>query len=126
MEERLEWVLLGSHLVEVSDLVGIIVTALRILITIRPGYSWLSNQYGLSIDNVLAFELVLPTGEVETITETSNADLWFALRVRVSTSLYNGLQTKINYRVATTTLQVVFSKSSIFFLMILISLGNRN
>ena len=115
MEERLEWVLLGSHLVEVSDLAGIIVTALRILITIRPGYSWLSNQYGLSIDNVLAFELVLPTGEVETITETSNADLWFALRVRVSTSLYNGLQTKINYRVATTTLQVAFSESSTFF-----------
>ena len=87
MEERLEWVLLGSHLVEVSDPVGIIVTALRILTIILPGYSWLSNQYGLSIDNVLAFELVLPTGEVEIITETSNADLWFALRVRVFISM---------------------------------------
>ena len=116
VEERLEWVLLGSHLVEVSDPVGIIVTALRILTIILPGYSWLSNQYGLSIDNVLAFELVLPTGEVETITETSNADLWFALRVRIYISLCNVLLTEIkNCRVATTTLQVVFSKSSIFF-----------
>ena len=117
MEERLEWVLLGSHLVEVSDPVGFIITSLRLTPPPLLGYSWLSNQYGLSIDNVLAFELVLPTGEVETITETSNADLWFALRVRISinsTCIMNyGLI--LNCRVATTTLQVVFLESSTFF-----------
>ena len=47
------------------------------------GYSWLSNQYGLTIDNVVAYELVLPSGVVTTVTETSNPDLWFGLRVSI-------------------------------------------
>ena len=54
-----------------------------------PGYSWLSNQYGLSLDNVVAMELVLPTGEIKTVTETSNPDLWFALRVRICINSYS-------------------------------------
>jgi hypothetical protein len=40
----------------------------------------MSNQYGLSIDNMAAYELVLPNGTITTVTE-SNEDLWFALRV---------------------------------------------
>ena len=58
------------------------------LITLLPGYSYLSNQHGLSLDNVVAMELVLPTGQVKTVTETSNPDLWFALRVRICTNSY--------------------------------------
>jgi FAD/FMN-containing dehydrogenase len=46
-----------------------------------PGYSWKSNQYGLTIDTVAAFELVLPNGTVKKVTE-KDEDLWFALRVR--------------------------------------------
>lgn len=46
------------------------------------GYSWLTNQYGLSSDNVVAFELVLPTGQVKSVSQASNPDLFFALRVR--------------------------------------------
>ena len=42
----------------------------------------MSNQYGLTIDNMAAFELVLPNGTVTNVTE-SNEDLWFALRVSV-------------------------------------------
>jgi FAD/FMN-containing dehydrogenase len=45
------------------------------------GYSWKSNQYGLTIDTVAAFELVLPNGTVKKVTE-KDEDLWFALRVR--------------------------------------------
>ena len=45
------------------------------------GYSWKTNQYGLTIDTVTAFELVLPNGTVKTVTEKED-DLWFALRVR--------------------------------------------
>jgi hypothetical protein len=45
------------------------------------GYSWKTNQYGLTIDTVTEFELVLPNGTVKTVTE-KDEDLWFALRVR--------------------------------------------
>ena len=45
------------------------------------GYSWKTNQYGLTIDTVTAFELVLPDGRVKVVTE-KDKDLWFALRVR--------------------------------------------
>lgn len=43
------------------------------------GYSWKTNQYGLTIDTVTAFELVLPNGHVKKVTE-KDEDLWFALR----------------------------------------------
>ncbi|KAF5337661.1 hypothetical protein D9758_012993 [Tetrapyrgos nigripes] len=48
--------------------------------TLGGGYSWLSNQYGLTLDNVVAFELVKPDGTVATITDDSDADLFWALR----------------------------------------------
>ncbi|KAG9080807.1 hypothetical protein FRC06_006138 [Ceratobasidium sp. 370] len=44
------------------------------------GYSWLSNQYGLAIDNVAAFEVVLPNGTITTTTESTNPDLFFGLK----------------------------------------------
>ena len=44
------------------------------------GYSWKTNQYGLTIDTVTAFELVLPNGHLRTVTE-KDEDLWFALKV---------------------------------------------
>ena len=40
----------------------------------------MSNQRGLTIDTVRAFELVLPNGTVTNVTE-SNADLFWALKV---------------------------------------------
>jgi len=43
------------------------------------GYSWKTNQFGLTIDTVTAFELVLPNGHVKKVTE-KDEDLWFALR----------------------------------------------
>lgn len=53
------------------------------------GYSWKTNRYGLAIDNVQSFELVLPNGTLTTVTSTSNADLFFGLRVRVTYQLYS-------------------------------------
>jgi FAD/FMN-containing dehydrogenase len=50
------------------------------------GYSWKTNQYGLTIDTVTAFELVLPNGYVKKVTE-EDEDLWFALRVRAKQCL---------------------------------------
>ncbi|KAG8724004.1 hypothetical protein FRC09_000812 [Ceratobasidium sp. 395] len=48
--------------------------------TLGGGYSWLSNQYGLTIDTVVAFQVVLPNGTVTTATNTTNPDLFFGLK----------------------------------------------
>ncbi|KAI9437956.1 FAD-binding domain-containing protein, partial [Lactarius indigo] len=48
-------------------------------LTLGGGYSFRSSDYGLSIDNTVAFELVLPNGTVTAVT-AENHDLWFALR----------------------------------------------
>ncbi len=44
------------------------------------GYSFLSSQYGLTVDNVAGYELVLPNGTIVDVTSEDD-DLWFALRV---------------------------------------------
>jgi len=48
--------------------------------TLGGGYSWVTNQVGLSCDTVVEFEVALPTGKVVTATNTSNADLFFGLK----------------------------------------------
>ncbi|KAG6333932.1 hypothetical protein ID866_5154 [Astraeus odoratus] len=48
--------------------------------TLGGGYSWLTNQYGLTIDNVEAYELVLPNGTIASVTQSSYSDLFFALK----------------------------------------------
>ena len=47
---------------------------------LTSGYSWLTNQYGLTIDNIVAFELVLPDGSVVVVNDCT-PDLFFALKV---------------------------------------------
>ena len=44
------------------------------------GYSFMSNEYGLSLDNVAGYELVLPNGTAINVT-SKDEDLWFGLRV---------------------------------------------
>ncbi|KAG2068762.1 FAD-binding domain-containing protein [Suillus decipiens] len=44
------------------------------------GYSYLSNEYGLSVDNIVSFELVMPNGTVTNITSSSSPDLFYGLR----------------------------------------------
>lgn len=46
------------------------------------GYSWKTNQYGLTVDTLTAFELVKPDGTVANVTQDSDSDLFFALKVR--------------------------------------------
>ncbi|KAK0184507.1 hypothetical protein F5146DRAFT_1170401 [Armillaria mellea] len=48
--------------------------------TLGGGYSYLSNQYGLAIDNVVTYELVAPNATVVTVTEESDPDLFFSLK----------------------------------------------
>ncbi|KAF9245769.1 FAD-binding domain-containing protein [Melanogaster broomeanus] len=44
------------------------------------GYSYLTNQYGLTIDTVETYELVTPDGNVKNVSKESDADLFFGLR----------------------------------------------
>ncbi|TDL26136.1 FAD-binding domain-containing protein [Rickenella mellea] len=44
------------------------------------GFNWKTNQVGLTIDTVVALEIVLPSGELAHVTNTKNADLFFALK----------------------------------------------
>ena len=44
------------------------------------GYSFKTSQYGLAVDNVARFELVLPNGTITSVT-SKDEDLWFGLRV---------------------------------------------
>ena len=46
----------------------------------HEGYSWKSSQYGLAVDNIVGYELVLPNGTIMSVT-SNDADLWFGLRV---------------------------------------------
>ncbi|KAH9013689.1 FAD-binding domain-containing protein [Lactarius hengduanensis] len=48
-------------------------------LTLGGGYGFTSNQYGLTIDNMAGYELVLPNGTITNVTQR-NKDLWFALR----------------------------------------------
>ncbi|KAF9038019.1 FAD-binding domain-containing protein [Panaeolus papilionaceus] len=44
------------------------------------GYSWKTNQFGLTADTVTAFELVTPLGAVLTVTQSSDPELFFGLK----------------------------------------------
>jgi FAD/FMN-containing dehydrogenase len=44
------------------------------------GFAYTSSEYGLTVDNVAAYELVLPNGTVINVT-SKDEDLWFGLRV---------------------------------------------
>lgn len=44
------------------------------------GHGYFTNRFGLGVDNVLEFQVVLPTGELVIAHERSNPDLFWALR----------------------------------------------
>jgi hypothetical protein len=50
------------------------------------GYSWKTNQFGLTIDNIDSYELVLPNETIRVVT-SQDEDLYFGLRVCVGVTL---------------------------------------
>ncbi|KAK5653719.1 hypothetical protein OQA88_8750 [Cercophora sp. LCS_1] len=48
--------------------------------TLGGGFSWKTNQFGLTCDTVIAYNLVLPNGTVTTVSQDSNPDLFFSLK----------------------------------------------
>lgn len=49
-------------------------------LTLGGGYGWLTPAYGLTIDNLLAVELVLADGRIVVTSEAENPDLFWAVR----------------------------------------------
>ncbi|KAJ7459239.1 FAD dependent oxidoreductase [Mycena latifolia] len=48
--------------------------------TLGGGYSWKTNQHGLTVDNVVAYELVKPNGDIVTVNADCEPDLFFGLK----------------------------------------------
>ena len=73
---------------EVSSVAGLLVHS-RKIDGLTPlafiGYSWLTNEHGLTVDNIVSFELALPDGTVINVDE-STPDLLFGLKVCLSTN----------------------------------------
>ncbi|POS76643.1 hypothetical protein DHEL01_v204955 [Diaporthe helianthi] len=49
-------------------------------LTLGGGYSWKTNQFGLTCDTVKIYNLVLPNGTITSASESTNKDLFFALK----------------------------------------------
>ena len=45
------------------------------------GYSLKSNKYGLGIDNIVKFEVVLPSGKIVNVSQNTDNDLFISLKV---------------------------------------------
>jgi FAD/FMN-containing dehydrogenase len=49
-------------------------------LTLGGGFGWTSRKFGMSIDNLIAADVVTADGEIRRATEKENADLFWALR----------------------------------------------
>ncbi|KAG8730864.1 hypothetical protein FRC10_002314 [Ceratobasidium sp. 414] len=49
-------------------------------LTLGGGFGWLCSQYGLVIDNIVQYTLVTGSGDILTVSPSSNPDLFWALR----------------------------------------------
>ncbi|CAO1623154.1 unnamed protein product [Jaminaea pallidilutea] len=74
-----------GDLYEYYEQFGVTVTGARLSgvgsgLGLGGGLSYLSGEYGLSVDGFRSLEVVLPSGDVVTASANSNPDLFFAMR----------------------------------------------
>jgi FAD/FMN-containing dehydrogenase len=88
-EARIAWVGGGAVLGDVDHetaahgLVcpgGVVSTTGVAGLTTGGGYGWLRGKLGMSIDNLLAVEMITPDGKFRRASETENSDLFWAIR----------------------------------------------
>ncbi|TDL24025.1 FAD-binding domain-containing protein [Rickenella mellea] len=70
-------------------------------LSLGGGYSWQTNQFGLTIDTIVAFDIVLPTGKFVHVTNDTQADIFFALKGGLNNF---GVVTSITYEAHPQTL----------------------
>ncbi|KAH8116010.1 FAD-binding domain-containing protein [Phellopilus nigrolimitatus] len=75
-----------TQVYEQLEPLGVMVTGGRINgvgvggFSLGGGFSWKTNQYGLTIDTIVAHEVVLPSGQQVNVTNATEPDLFFALK----------------------------------------------
>lgn len=74
-------------------------------LTLGGGFGWLSRQHGLSIDNLLAVQMVLADGRVISVNEDRHPDLFWAIR---GSSGNFGIVTELTFRLHAVGLEVLF------------------
>ncbi|KAF1970611.1 FAD-binding domain-containing protein [Bimuria novae-zelandiae CBS 107.79] len=65
-------------------------------VTLGGGHGWLQGQYGLAIDNVISYRLVLGNGTAITVSDDEHADLFWAMR---GAGHNFGVVTQVDYQV---------------------------
>lgn len=82
VEAGVKWgaVLAAAQQHGLAPLLGSSPTVGAVGYTLGGGLGWLGRKYGLSIDNVLEFELVTADGELRVASTCENSDLFWGLR----------------------------------------------
>jgi FAD/FMN-containing dehydrogenase len=70
----------ATQAVGLATPLGIISTTGIAGLTLGGGMGWLNGQYGLACDNLLAADIVTADGELRTVSNDENADLFWAIR----------------------------------------------
>lgn len=73
-------VLEATQAVGLAPLLGSSPDVGAVAYTLGGGFGWLGRRYGLAVDHVLSFTVVLADGSVVEASERSNPDLFWALR----------------------------------------------
>ena len=70
----------GTHSFGLAVPAGIVSRTGIAGLTLGGGVGWLMRKFGMTIDNVLSFEVVTADGKILTASASENEDLFWALR----------------------------------------------
>jgi FAD/FMN-containing dehydrogenase len=70
----------ATHAYGLASTGGVVSTTGIAGLTLGGGLGWLMGRYGMAVDNLLAVELVTADGEIRTVSEDEEPDLFWAVR----------------------------------------------